>query len=205
MAPGKNFSDHFSGPTPEHAVARATVLCGVVFWPGTRKCHRMLKTHPRAHSWAWLESMISRAPRAPGTKWPLEKTFPTTFPGPTRNPAGNRLWAPPEAMRLRRLKATHTAMGSADAFFRSISFRLQTHFEILTDEGRRMGPRRNPPRRASQRLPGSNHDPAAPWMGYLGGPGLGRISPKNLTLAPLETILSIETTGGARGWFLSVL
>ena len=48
--------------------------------------HRRLKTHARAHSVAWLESMISTSRHGPAAGDPLGEVFSTTFPAHRKLP-----------------------------------------------------------------------------------------------------------------------
>ncbi len=81
----------------------------------------------------------------------------------------------PQGWRSQPLEAARTAMGRAVASSRSTSIRLQNRFGILTDEGRRIGPRRNLSGCASGRPPGLELDSVAPWRGYLRGRALGGV------------------------------
>ena len=163
-------------------MAAAAVLCGVVFWAGTQKLHRRRITHARADSVCWLETMISTTPRGQAAGDPLGKVFPTTFFAPqevgretqylSQEPVCRGV---PQEWRSQPLEAARTAMGRAVASSRSTSIRLQNRFGILTDEGRRIGPRRNLSGCASGRPPGLELDSVAPWRGYLRGRALGGV------------------------------
>ena len=89
----------FWGPPSGHAVAAATVLCGVVFWAGTQKLHRRRKTHARADSVPRMETMISTTPQVQGGGDPLGKVFPTTFFRPTGSWSGNPIFEPGNGVR----------------------------------------------------------------------------------------------------------
>ena len=94
--------------------------------------------------------MISTTPQVQAGGDPMGKVFPTTFFGPREVGRETQFLSQepvcggvPQEWRSQPLEAARTAMGIAVASSRSTSIRLQSRFGILTDEGRRMGPRRN--------------------------------------------------------------